>query len=381
MSDKRVRCPACSKLLLVPGDYKGTKVKCGICLTGFRIPGISDADVLDWIGKRDRDDTSHGAKVQQMLDREVGQAIATAEKPEDDACAEGGCYAGRDGFYLQRIDRKGALFQIDAKLLKDRSFRGAMPRSCMRCGTKSHIQPHLLILTHQMLDCATLETEYVGRRIELADADIRDKSREELLKLLPDVNRVHPPANLPMPYWVCDMCSPSDLIFAQSEIRRDGTGHWHLQIFRLWRALEFIARAGGAESEAYETLKKEIEGHEETPWDQLPGVVQQRLQQWYRPHKGERFVAYMPLRSRARTEKGMAGVLVSNRRMIYHSSMRHRESDKGEPLELDFGMNDGQLRLHMKGPNWEIKNMVVDKPGLEILRKALRQEKFQAIWH
>ena len=101
---------------------------------------------------------------------------------------------------------------------------------------------------------------------------------------------------------------------------------------------------------------------------------------WYGPHRGERFVSYTPDRTHSRTEDGMGGVVVSSRRMIYNSSMQHRESTKGEPLELSFARESGQLTLCIKGPTWEIKNMVVDKSGLESLRRALTKERFTAVW-
>ena len=44
-------------------------------------------------------------------------------------------------------------------------------------------------------------------------------------------------------------------------------------------------------------------------------------------------------------------------------------------------MEAGHLRLNIKGGNWHLKNLHVDKAGLEALRRALLKEKFNAVWH
>ena len=410
MSLKRVRCPDCTVILEIPESYTGNKVRCSVCKAGFRLPIISDAEILDWIGPRDKEDTAHA---EQASDTSIAQADSTAETPPvqhkqsvatavrsgvasagsarpnhdnthiaDHLHSDKQLPAGREGFSLVRIDNLGPLFQFPAEFLEDDAFRSAMPHRCLRCGVKTHLKPHVVVFTHQMADSSAVESEHLPGSVQLSLTDLSVRPMRELLPEFPEVQNVPAPAHRPMPFWVCDMCSPSKMVFAQNEIsRQTHQGHCHLQIQRVWRAEEFLLNAGGEGSPAHKAIQAVVAEHQETPWDTLAGVVQQRIRQWYRPGKGERFVAYMPDRRRARTEDGMAGAIATNRRLIYNSSMRHKESDKGEPLELDFAMAGGQLKLHIKAPNWEIKNLIVDKPGLNRLRRALTQEKFTATWH
>lgn len=393
MGATRVRCPGCSIILVVPESFSGNKVRCSVCRTGFQIPSISDAEILDWIGTRSKDDTAYGesalaAGVSESDGAGAVSAPATstalAEPPDDmDSMDDDhGWPAGRDEFYLQRMGKKGPVFEFSTVLFEDTTFRSSLPRRCMRCGTKHHIQPHLVIFSHQRQDCAAIESDYLTERITFSEKEARFKPMAEVLELLPEVPRIPAPANQPFPYWVCDMCNPGGLVFAMNEIdTRTGQGHCHLQIERLWRAEEFLIAAGGEGSPAHEELLRALEGHPETPWDTLAGAVQQRLRQWYKPKSGERFLAYVPDRTHSRTEDGMAGLVVTNRRLIYNTSMRHREAEKGQALELDFAMVNGQLKLHVQAASWEVKNLVVDKPGLERLRRALAKEKYRAVWH
>lgn len=382
MADRRVRCPQCAVILRVPGGFTGTKVLCTACSSRFYIPALSDAVILDWIGVPNKDDSWSDQPVDTSLTESPTAAVPGPQDVVEQASTSNLPLTAA-GLLLVRIDRRGALFEFPAELLQDKHFRGAMPRRCIRCGTKSHIQPHVVIFGHAMADCSSLENEFLERRPDISDNDARNLPTEQLLDRLPGVMKVPAPVAVPMPFWVCDMCSPSNMVFAQSEVHHDHGERvlCHLQVRRLWRAEEFAVAAGAAGSAGFDSLHRAVEESQEKPWDTLAGVVQQRLQQWYHPHKGERFVAYIPDRTRARTEDGMVGLVVSNRRLIYHHQMRHRESEKGEPLELQFAMDAGKGNLHIKSPNWEIRNISVDKPGLEWLRRSLTAERFHAAWH
>jgi hypothetical protein len=374
MPARRVRCPKCDLILDVPEEYSGTKVLCSACDAQLVIPAASDAEILDWIGKKSKEDTASALAVEEVMPASA-QETETAG-PRDNLPAD------EEGLVLVHIDKRGAMFEFPAERLEDADFRSALPRRCLRCGVRHHLQTHLVIFSHQMKDCSEIESDFLEQRPMLTDREIRNLAGQKLLDRLPAVPRVPAPADKPMPYWTCDMCSPANMIFAQHEIDpKTHTGHCHIQIRRLWRAQEFLHNAGGGDSEADREIVRQLKYHPETDWDSLPGVVQQRLRQWFKPLKNERFVAYMPDRTHSRTEDGMAGVVITNRRLIYNSSMRHRESEKGEPLDLEFSMESGRLHLNIKGPNWEIKNIIADKAGLACLRRALSQQKFTAVWH
>jgi hypothetical protein len=372
------RCPACRRVLEIPPEYHGTKVLCAPCETKFVIPSshVTEVEVLDWIGGLDKDETAADAPKVDVPEELMGDR----ESDLGDGGEDFGTH--EEGFRLVRISSRGALFEFPAEKLYDKTFRGAMPRRCLRCGTKIHVQPRMIIFGHEMMDSSAAEMDYTPARLELNEHDARTMPIEQVLERLPKIQRIAEPGDLPMPYWICDMCSPSNMLFARGDFSGDGKGGaCRLQIRRLWRAEEFLINAGGEGAGAHKRLSEELEKSPERPWDMLAGVVQQRLQQWYRPHRGETFVTYVPDATRARTEDGMSGIVVSSRRLIYHSSMRHRESDKGEPLELEFGLRGKEGTLRIKGPNWEIKKIAVTKLGLERLRKALNQGEFNTVWH
>lgn len=390
---RRVRCPECTVILDIPEGFQGTKVRCSVCKADFRIPGVSDEDILDWIAQEEKEDTSHGAAalrkskdqpVAASLPESQDQSAATTEEADEEQAAEAfqGYPAGADGFILARIDAHGALFEFPASMLESPAFRAAMPRKCLRCGTTSYIAPRLVIFGPMLRDCTTLEANFLDRSTRLDEQEIRSLSTEEILERLPGPSQLPHPADLPMTYWICDMCNPSKMMYAQNRIDVEThKGQCCMQIHRLWRAEEFLLSVGGENSEAHHALVSAIQNHPETPWDQLAGAVQQRIRQWFAPHRGEKFIAYCPDRSHTRTEDGMAGVLISTRRLMYRTSLRSHESVKGEPLELCFSVESGRQMLRIQAPQWEVKNMIVDKAGLRTLRQALTEQNYVAQWH
>jgi hypothetical protein len=184
-----------------------------------------------------------------------------------------------------------------------------------------------------------------------------------------------------MPYWVCDMCSGSGTVSGQIHVNPDtGKGWCRLFIRSLRRAMEFMVNAGGEGAEGYTALKERMEQTAENPWDTLPEVIQHRLQQWYRPERGEQFIVYIPDRDRARTEDGMAGVVISTIRLIYHNPRHHRECRSGEPMELEHASGKGKGSVSIKTSVWEIKHMTVDRDGITRMRRGLSAGKFKAVW-
>ena len=377
----RVQCPDCQTVLQLPEGFARNKLQCSQCYTPFRLPSMSDADILGVLGNRN------------MADSTVGdpQAIAgDVDEPLDIPDLSGGrrvhatvgpFKTGVEGVVLIEAGRKGARFQIDAYALKDVSLRSSMPRRCLRCGSKSHLRPHPIIFSHSLRDSATVETEFAGEQPALSEQEATTLPIPEILERMGDISRIPAPANLPFVYWICDMCTPNDMVLARNEISGEThKGQVQLQITRLWRAEEFLHELGGKGSDADDIIRDAIEHHTESPWDQLPGVVQQRLRQWYTPRSKEKFVAFVPIHTRLRAESGMAGVIISSQRMIYHHSMRHRDCEKGEAITLTFARQEGQLRLSVDGNGWSLKNLHIDQAGLESLRRALLSEKFNAAW-
>jgi hypothetical protein len=285
------------------------------------------------------------------------------------------------GFGVVDIGKLGVLFEFPASLLKDVNFRARMPRSCLRCGAKSFLNTHVVIFEHDIKDSVTAENNHLPKKILLKDSEIKRSDPGDMLKKLPLLEDLPEPLNLPMPFWVCDLCEPTRLLYARGDFNeKTKEGTCRIRIKRLKSAEEFLCDIGGQDSDPHQELMAAIESHPETPWDQLTRTTQQRLLEWYKPLNKEKYVLYIPDRAYSRSEHGTAGILVTSRRLLYRTTRRYHELQKGESLKLSFSMSGKEMHLNILGTNWQVKQMLTDKASLMKLRRSLTKERFEAVW-
>ena len=369
----------------MPAGHAGEIVQCTKCQQRFRIPkpaGITDDTITSWLS--DAIVPPNIGDDDLNASRTVKAPVSAAPRPEPKKTIVSGPPPSDvvgEPIRLVKFGDAGALMEFQAARLREVPFRCAMPRRCLRCGTPAHLLAHIIIYAPQLVDNVSLEAEHAAGELRLVEDQIRDLGPEQLLERLPMVPNVPSPGNLPMPYWVCDMCSGAGLISGQIQVNsQTGNGVCRLKIRSLRRAMEFMEFVGGNSSKAFKLLREHIESSTENPWEQLPSVIQHRVEQWYKPTTGEQYIAYIPDRDRTRTEDGMSGLLISNRRLIFHTRLRHSETTSEKPLKLQLSNDGGKLSVKIETPIWDIKHLVLDKDGANLLRRALVASGFRPVW-
>lgn len=379
MNAIHVKCPSCGAKLAVPSDVVKANVRCGRCKHKFPISTTQPKKIVEdvvasWL------DGDAPPEAEEPNIEDVAEDVARSAEPG--APALGPMPTGKGAIRAVKIERRGVLFEFAASRLLEPGFRTAFPRQCLSCDSRAHLRAHVVIYASQLTDSLSMEDEHSAGALVLSDAEVRGLSDEELLNRLPHVPNVPHPADLPMPYWICDMCSGAGHVRGQIQVNaKTGKGFCQLFIRNIRRGFQFMTEAGGEEAEGYEELKERVEKTTDDPWDNLPEVIQHRIQQWFNPEKDEVFVAYVPDRDHARTEDGIAGVVISSKRLIYHTPRSHRELNIKESLELSHASGGGKGRVSITTSGWRVRQMSVDRDGLRRMRRALATNKFQAVWH
>jgi hypothetical protein len=374
---RKIQCPSCGTLLTIPAGVTIRVAKCGQCKEKFwlpRPPTVSEDEVVNWLGREEEDEVEGG------LHGEYPQPVAPEQAHQMRHQTLMAAAALDAEMRLVACDSSGALLEFPPHRLKDKVFRSAMPRACMQCGARSHLEAHVLIYAGMLIDSVSLEAEHAAGKLVLRSDEVKDLTPDEVLEKLPHVPNVPAPADLPMPYWLCDMCGTSKAVSGQIQINsKTGEGFCRLLIRNLRRAEEFLCGVGARGTHPHRELVQHAAQTAEKPWDSLSMAVQQRLEQWFKPASGELFLAYVADRNHSRTEDGMFGLVVSNRRIIHHMPLRHREGDVSQPLELV--LSDGPMRgqLIVTLPAWKVA-VKMDSDGIAKLRRALVQGKYQAAW-
>ncbi len=370
---RQVACPACETLLAVPPDSTGKFARCGKCRHRFQVPqesesSLSEDDVLTLLGgQEDEVDLETESQLPESTDSSMSTFAATSGAPVAT-------------MHILKIRANGVLVDFPAEYLLDKHFRCSMPRTCMCCGTRANLLPHLVRFIPRA------EADTAGRRQEVSlvikDPTLQRLDNMALLDRLPEVPNALPPADHPMPYWLCDRCRDVGIVSGQIKVdpeTQQGTCWLFIRSPR--RCEEFVRAAAAGESvPGLDKLHELNEAGKDNPWDLVGESVKHRLEQWYRPEGDEQFLGYVPDRDHNRTEDGMAGIIVSNKRLIFHSQRRHMESKADEPLKLLLAMTRDAGELHIHTPAWEIKRMKVDREGIRGLRRALTMGKFRVSW-
>lgn len=374
MRERQVACPACGTQLLLPPDCISRVARCGRCQVRFNLPArisVTDDAVANWLteGKPDPDVESEG--------KNGGRPVI--EPPHSGTTSV--LSAMTENVHVVQVDSDGALLEFPAHRLLELAFRTSIPRRCLQCGSRAHLRVHAIVFGGQLRDSAMVEREHSAGAALLSDDQLRQLSCEDVIKRMPAVTDVQHPADQPMPYWICDMCTGKGVIAGQMNVDPQTLeGLCRLRIRNVHRAAEFLSAAGGYGTSEYHEMMRRVAAMAENAWDTLPEAVQHRLVQWFKPAGDEQFLAYVPDRDRTRTEDGMVGFVATNQRIIYHSQVRHKEAPVAEPVELELSMSSGKGTISVKTSLWELRRVTVDREGVDRLRRALVQARFKAVW-
>jgi hypothetical protein len=379
-----VQCPQCNAELHVPSRIGAARVRCGLCHHAFTLSphNVAEDLVASWL-------TDEPAPVaprpppgpaglatagRSPPAHPVGHPAAQRVRPLPQANRE---------IRIVALETSAVLVEFPAHLLESDEFRCSMPRRCVQCGVRTHLGAHVIIFAGQLVDSLSLEAEHSTRTLQLNNAEIQGLSGPQVLERLRPVPKVQPPGDLPMPYWLCDMCSGAGMICGQIQVNPEARdGFCRLKIGSIYRALEFMRNCGAEGTADFQRLHDQVDRTAESPWAMLPEVVQHRVQQWFQPAGAEVFLAYVPDRDHVRTGDGMAGLLLSSERLVYHTPMRHRESSVRESVELkhSVAMIERKEAISVQTPSWSVKQMSVDRDGLTHLRRALTIGGYQVLW-
>jgi hypothetical protein len=181
------------------------------------------------------------------------------------------------------------------------------------------------------------------------------------------------PFDLPMPYFICNRCTPAGAVMTNVRHLPDGTEECELGVASLKRAADFYARNVGREQADYQQIVDAIDARKNDPWKGLPLAVRNRLENWYRPHEGERFVCYIPDHDFAKAEAGMGGLVLSDKRMVYRKFSAQAEIRLDERVEVHAENTPDHYTVRIGRPGEKPMALHCDPSALEVIRQTLRR--------
>ena len=232
---------------------------------------------------------------------------------------------------------------FSSQLLNRSAFRASMPFCCLACADDEdhHLTARPLGWFDQSQGtfgaCGEVEARY--------EVQVKaGQTLQEVVQSMRPIVELSPPFNNPMPYFVCAHCASSANIQCRTIATAEGT-NCELNLPSGSLALHWLGRVNGICGDEYTLLEHLITQEASEQWSAVPLMLRQQLVDWCRLEPSEQFVKYIPDSDFTKNDEGLAGVVITDRRVV-HCKHHQRGS-----IDME---QDGHLTLVRDGHFYDL---------------------------
>ncbi|HDY65861.1 MAG TPA: hypothetical protein ENH84_06480 [Phycisphaerae bacterium] len=387
MSAIEMNCPKCQAALKVPENAIGKKGRCHMCGAKFIIaPPIDESvdsgkveeDMVSaWLSTAPppgQETTSQKPPKPPMKQAPPSDAKSSKSPPPASQSKPAKTSKNRFPMHLDHVDTMGAFFQFKAEQLRNEKFRSSIPRQCIVCGTKNDLSIHLIVWTAKLASRHRTEVRDNSSHFVLKLDKLSTLSPRELLSKLPLVENVPEPYCLPFPYYVCPSCSAVGAVVTDVRFAPNGQVHeCELGISSLSLAEKFLLAVCGTEAPGLQNIRKARKECKGDPWQQLPLSIRIRIQRWYKPKDDEKFVAYFLDADYTKAEAGLAGLVLTNHRLVYHKNVVLIEMQLSEKININSTTKGSHTKLEIRSGSGKVAQLTARPSDADNFQRLLRK--------
>lgn len=337
-------CPSCGQKYRVRPQNMGMKARCSKCGQTFKLlkePPIDDATIFGWVTEDDPSGSSvlSGTGIFSDSFHESTQIPAhnrwVHPPPPPTPRIE-----------MIKLEEEGATFRFSVEQLRDRDLRMSLPHRCAQCLTREDLEVHLVIWPEKvpMRDAAAIHESETRTHRNLAQ--LMATRGLNWFDALERINTLPPPFNEPFPFCICPHCSVFGAV--RGRVVVEGRQEYcHLIIAHPSLALDFYRNNGGHDTPGYKKLLVASRQRRDNQWKSLAVGIRIKLGQWYTPRADEHFLGFYSDRDFDRTERGTAGVVLTDKRMVYrkYAALREYPLDEGGVLEIEASRSVASVEI------------------------------------
>ncbi len=361
-----VRCPKCSQKYRITLRSVGHRARCKVCGTIFAILDehtASEDDIVSWI--TDDDPSSRSV----MGSTGIFQADEDSDGTNQEQAVVTHHAIGH--VILHQLDGEGAFFDFAADALADPALRNAFSRKCVGCGARKDLNVNLIYWPERMIaNDAKRWKERMGISVGRLEA-FKNHMAPALLNQLPRTRHLTEPFNLPFPIFSCHYCPPSQFVEGHVLGQRPHEV-CRLRISFLGAAVSFFRNSGGRTDPAYRRLVEERDRRRD-PWIQLDPELRLRISQWFTPDDQEHFVRYFRDLDFERNDLGKAGLVLTDRRLIFKKMAACRDYPLDEEGRLELVTRGDKAIVHIYEQGHDPATMKLERREFDDLRYTLQK--------
>ena len=343
-----IACPSCSQKYRVPERRIGARAVCKKCGQRFKIAvdaPIDEDTLFGWMMEGDPGSRSVMGSTAIFEDtKEQNRGPPPTAEPAPPKAVR------TPRVHFDRIDEIGAYFEFPSEKLTDRDLRMSVPQRCAHCLSRKNLNVHNMIWGDKLprRDAITLrEAEFKTVR---SLSTLLQAYDDKWFDHLDEVDMLPSPFSLPFPYFVCRDCSSVGTVTCHI-LNHGGREFCQIAIANLNIAAEFYRNNGGRDTPAYRQLLLAARQQRDNQWSALPFTVRARISHWFTLEDGESFMGYFADSDFSRSEAGMAGLLLTNRRMVYKKYTARREYAlaEGGTVEIEASKSAAMIEINQSG--------------------------------
>jgi len=258
--------------------------------------------------------------------------------------------------YVLGVGAYGVRFGFSCHLLDNAAFRASMPMRGVVSGESDASK--LIARPLAWVDKATGHFTNPGELEARYEVRVKlNQTPGEVVESMRPMDELPTPFNLPMPYYVGREDTGQGSLHCETVATPHGI-QCEVSIPSIRYAMDWLGRVNGVCGPEYRQLETEAMKFEAGAWRTIPQQVRHRLAIWFEFQGDEQFLAYFGDSDFAKSDLGLAGLIVTTRRIVW-CKYHHHGSASMEETGLLTAVERGRFAdLNYRGPDGSRRKMV-----------------------
>ncbi len=251
--------------------------------------------------------------------------------------------ADRPYLLVCQVHTNGVILRFEARWLECERFRASLPMCCVISGeaNRTKLLARPLVFGDQSRGKITSVEPVEARHEQTVNEVLVPADIVQAMGMLMDLPH---PVNLAMPYYV-SVGHRHESIRCSASMGPDGRLMCDVAMPNLRVALDWLGRVNGVCGPEYERLEQDVLLTESCGWREMEEVTRQRIAVWCDFEPRERFITYVADSDFSKRDAGLAGLVITDRRLVFHKHHRNGEVRFNEPATLYLRKGDNEVAV------------------------------------
>ncbi len=279
--------------------------------------------------------------------------------------------APRPYLVVNEVSMRGVSLSFAAEWLRHEVFRTSMPIRCAFTGKgpETRLVSRPMIFTNRSEEPVVQPRAYEMRYEQTVGAK---HSPREHVRVIGRMDDFAEPFDRPVLYYACDGHAGESI---HCRAHTDDSGREHCEILIPFGevAVDWLSRVNGRCGREYALLKTAVAHLSTDGWSTLPEKTQRRLESWCKFERGERFKLYLNDADLTVSDAGLGGVVVTDRRLLYHKFRRSRSLSLNQDAILHLRTDGLYVRITLESGGRLARAGKIHRSDMDQLIQALEQ--------